>query len=59
MVIQRYIEDFQAFMMKRPELNGKFDFQTQESTEAWKGKQEREIIMDFLKLNSLYSYVER
>ena len=28
------IEDFQAFLMKSPELNRKFDFQTQESTEA-------------------------
>ena len=28
------IEDFQAFFMKRPELNRKFDFQTQESREA-------------------------
>ena len=28
------IEDFQAFLMKRLELNRKFDFQTQESREA-------------------------
>ena len=28
------IEDFQAFLMKRPELNRKFDFQIQESREA-------------------------
>ena len=28
------IEDFQAFLMKRPELNRKFDFQTQVSREA-------------------------
>ena len=27
------IEDFQAFLMKRPELNRKFDLQTQESRE--------------------------
>ena len=37
------IEDFQAFLMKRPELNRKFDFQKQESREARNGKQEREI----------------
>ena len=28
------IEDFQAFMMERPELKRKFEFQTQESREA-------------------------
>ena len=28
------MEDFQAFLMKRPELKRKFDFQTQESREA-------------------------
>ena len=28
------IEDFQAFLMKRPELRRKFDFQTQERREA-------------------------
>ena len=28
------IEDFQAFLVKRPELNRKSDFETQESREA-------------------------
>ena len=28
------IEDFKAFLMKRPELKRKFDFQTQESRET-------------------------
>ena len=28
------IEEFQSFLMKRPELNRKFDFQTQESREV-------------------------
>ena len=38
------IEDFAAFMLKRPELYRKFDFQTQKSGEASKDKQERKVI---------------
>ena len=44
------IEHFQTFLIKRPEVRRNFHFQIQESREAWKGRQEREIIRGLLKV---------
>ena len=52
------IEDCQASLMKRPDLERKFDFQTQDQEKHEKVNR-KEKTKKFLKLNCLHSYTER